>query len=140
DGTYRMRLPPGTWSVYTTLMPPGYRYGRPPGGPSELSAATGKSLTRDFTVASENGTILEGTVLDVDGRPAPAAKLRFWPGGIPTTDLMGWFRTQLYTRPGGGPGGIVSHVAVLSLDRTQGVVLELQSCDAKQARTIRLRR
>src|SRR5260370_271190 len=48
DGTYHMRLPPGTWYAYAAYLPPGYRDGPRPSGPSELPAAPGESFTRDF--------------------------------------------------------------------------------------------
>src|SRR5207249_11407905 len=75
DGTYRLRLPPGTWHAYASLLPPGYRLGPAPSAPTELPAAPGKSFIQDFTLARETReTVLAGQVLDAEGRPAPGAK------------------------------------------------------------------
>ena len=141
DGTYHMRLPPGTWYAYAAYLPPGYRDGPRPSGPAELPAVPGKSFTRDFTLLQERGTVLEGQVLDTGGRPAPGAKLRAMPGGVETTNIDGRFRLPLYVGPANRSGAVPTRLAVLSLDRSQGVVLDLQpEEEVTPTRIVRLRR
>jgi carboxypeptidase family protein len=141
DGTYRMRLPPGTWHAYAAYLPPGYRDGPRPTGPSELPAAPGKSFIRDFTLTKETAeTVFRGQVLDAGGRPAPGAKLRAMPGGVETTDIDGRFRLPLYFGPANRSGAVPTRLAVLSLDRSQGVVLDLPPGELKGPRIVRLRR
>jgi protocatechuate 3,4-dioxygenase beta subunit len=141
DGTYRMRLPPGMWSAWTGFLA-GYTNGPVWNGPSELPAAPGKALTRDFALASDQDTILHGQVLDADGRPAAGAKLRAWPGGVLITDIDGRFRFPLYVGhfARSTPDMPTARLAVLGVDRTQGAVLDVRPEDAKRERIVRLRR
>jgi peroxiredoxin len=93
DGTYRLRLPPGTWRVYPEFCPPGYIRDRESSGYPELAVAKGETTQEDFTL--RRTVLLRGRVLDAAGKPAMGATV--WAGtkrgtaGTQTTDGTGRF-------------------------------------------------
>jgi beta-lactamase regulating signal transducer with metallopeptidase domain/uncharacterized GH25 family protein len=70
DGSYTLRVPPGTQHVYVMgLLPEAYRQREQ--DIRDVSVADGQTVSLDFQVPRRPGKPVEGIVLDGDGKPAP---------------------------------------------------------------------
>jgi uncharacterized GH25 family protein len=93
DGTYRLRVPSGTSSVYLTQPPEGYVYDQKL---IPVTVAEGGTQTVDFAV--KQGLTVEGTLVDEAGKPVANTSLQASQGFArevyATTDAQGRFTAK----------------------------------------------
>ncbi|HEX5244984.1 MAG TPA: carboxypeptidase regulatory-like domain-containing protein [Tepidisphaeraceae bacterium] len=75
DGTYSLRVPPGTQYVYVQgPLPPAYRQDKQ--DIREVQVADGQTATLDFKVPRRDGVPVNGTVIGLDGKPVAGITVR----------------------------------------------------------------
>lgn len=119
DGLYRLRLPPGEWTIGSFMDSARYilASGAERGGDTKVTVAAGKEVRRDFRYRSTLQVF--GKVLDAAGHPAAEARVEAaLPAGYRTThwtDAAGR-HTVVLARPGDRV-----RLTVVSRDGRQGV-------------------
>jgi protocatechuate 3,4-dioxygenase beta subunit/peroxiredoxin len=136
DGTYRLRLPPGTWRLVPQYLPAGYvgdwSLDNYPSIPVEADRTVRAELTLDRAAA------LRGRVLDADGRPAVGASVRrmggAWGGSEQLCDTTGRFRCGSLqpTKP--------VELTLFSRDGSEGALVEAVPARVRGELVVRLRR
>lgn len=79
DGVYRMRVPPGTQTIYLMSAPPD-GYLRPSANPfhtEDIVVGDGQTVTYNFDLPVDKSPAINGIVLDPDGKPVHGATVLY---------------------------------------------------------------
>ncbi|GGR41114.1 S8 family serine peptidase [Streptomyces roseolus] len=129
DGSYRLTLPAGTYSL--TLS--GYGYAT--AGESGYEVSAGGDTTKDFALGVVPHHAVTGTVLDVTGKPLPGATVKVAGTPVPsvTTDATGRF-----TVPDVAEGSFTLTAAPAAPVKCNGSYARPLTIDGDETATVRL--